>query len=451
MATLEAIVGSTNYTISGGGTTYRVFLDGGGLPPIRRLIERGPLQHGAFDLGYRVDVRTLRLMLAYSVSSASAAVTRRDALYAIFAPGNGVIRLRETRDDSSVRQIDCHVVGVMDMPQSERTEGPAGTLQQFLITLQAADPFWYDPVQQTASATGAATVAWRLAQGTIDSSAVEEYVTSPSQGQNWTATLDTLSNFSIGLRTSKNSADASKYAFISYYSSNYHMYLGGDRFRYRGAGVNWDVSSIWPDTSAHNIIITATYDAGYTFGVWRDGTLVATSTPGWTAYSFAAITQKWRSDQSGANTWTDAITRAAIYNIALSDSQVTALNSTLTSGDTTNLSMTVNYGGSAEEYPLLVVTGPITSPIITNGATGLSLDFTGYTVASGTTLMINTAYGYKTVVDSAGVNRIDKLVNASNLATWRFLPGNNGISMTGGSTDSGTKLDVNYYRRYWGA
>ncbi len=450
MATLAVIVNGVSTTISGGTTTYRVFMDGAGLPPIRRLTYRAATQHGGFDQGYRVDMRQIRLALAYDASSASAAVTRRDAIYALFAPTGYPIQLRETRDDASVRQIDCHVIGVMDIPQSERTEGPAGQMQRFLVTLQAADPFWYDPTVANAETTSG-TVGWQLAGGQIASAYVEEYVATPSQGQDWTATLGTQSNFSIALRTSKNSADAIANAFSSYSDINNYMYLGGDRFRYWGAAVSWDVISIWPNTSAHNIIIVATYAAGYQFQVYRDGTLLATSPSGMAAYTFSTATERWRCDANGVNTWTDAITRAAIYNVALSSTQVAALNTTLTSGDTTSYGVTIAYTGSADEYPILALAGPITSPVITNGLTGTTLNFNGYTIADGTTLFIDLRFGYKTVQDSAGVNRIDKLTNASALATWRLAAGSNGIALSGSGTGANTKLSFSYYKRYWAA
>lgn len=454
MATLAVIVNGVSTTISGGTTSYRVFMDGAGIPPIRRLTERGATQQGAFDLGYRVDMRTIRLVLAYEVSSASAAVTRRDAIYGLFAPTGVPIQLRETRDDASVRQIDCHVSGVMDMPQSERTEGPAGQLQRFLVTLQAADPFWYDPTVGSA-ATTSSTVGWQLANGQIASGAVAEASAAPTQGQNITAGNFGDADWSIGLRTAP-AAAGTQYIFDIYQSVSGDM---GNRIRlgriyyemFGGPylGIYYGIPT-FSGTSTQNVIITY-HSSSKTTTIYRDGTQIFTGSATVSTVFDGALGKKWRSDYAGSNTWTAALTRAAIYNITLNSTQVAALNSTLTSGDTTAYAVTVAYTGSADEYPILALAGPITSPVITNGLTGTTLDFTGYTIADGTTLYIDLRYGYKTVQDSTGVNRIDKLTNASSLAAWRLAPGNNGIALGGSGTGANTRLSFSYYKRYWAA
>lgn len=112
------------------------------------------------------------------------------------------------------------------------------------------------------------------------------------------------------------------------------------------------------------------------------------------------------------------------------------------------------YGGSFDAFPTITVTGPITDALITNGITGETLSFAGYTVASGTTLTIDLAYGKKTVIDSNGANQISKLAAGSSLATWRILsrleaPGGiNPITISGSGLTVASQVLLEYRNRF---
>jgi hypothetical protein len=67
---------------------------------------------------------------------------------------------------------------------------------------------------------------------------------------------------------------------------------------------------------------------------------------------------------------------------------------------TVNQTRTITYNGTFEEYPIVIIQGPITNPVITNITTGDKLDFTGTTINSGTTYTIDLRYGVKTVTDN---------------------------------------------------
>lgn len=421
---------------------------GVGSAPVRRLSQRGPLQDGVSDLGYRLEPRMITLSIMIVGTSKSATDGHRDTLATLLKPSSTPLALKYTRDDAAVRQIDCYVVNQVDMP-AQRGER-FGFWQRVVVQLVAPDPLWYDPTAGSASAGSFTTTGWQLAKGTVASGNVDEYVLAPTQGQAWGAgVLDTYSDFTIALRSSKNAASSTDYAWTVYYNANDSMWLSETEYVYRVSGSNMSMTSIWPDASSHNIIITGTWASGrYQLRAYRDGVLLATSTWTWITINFTSSTKKWRSDSAGANGWIDAVTRAAVYNIALNETQVTALSSTLTSGDTTTASASISYAGTADEYPILTLTGPVTSPIVTNGATGDVLDFTGYTLAASTTLTIDLRYGYKTVTDSAGVNRIDELTSDSDLTTWRLVSGTNAISFEGGSTSGATALQISYYNRY---
>lgn len=120
------------------------------------------------------------------------------------------------------------------------------------------------------------------------------------------------------------------------------------------------------------------------------------------------------------------------------------------------LDQTINvaYGGSWEEYPIIIIQGPITSPIITNTTTGDVLDFTGATLGVSDVWTINLRYGNKTVVDQNGVNKISALTSASTLGTWRLLSrrdtagGINAIRVQGSGGSTATQVFMKYNERY---
>jgi hypothetical protein len=125
---------------------------------------------------------------------------------------------------------------------------------------------------------------------------------------------------------------------------------------------------------------------------------------------------------------------------------------------TIDASIAVDYVGSATSYPHLIrISGPITNPIISNGASGDTLDFTGTTIADGDYYDIDCRYGYKTVTSKAGTNRLDKLTAGSDLATFALLPAEDGsatranvIRVRGSAVTAETKVEISYYDRFIG-
>lgn len=116
----------------------------------------------------------------------------------------------------------------------------------------------------------------------------------------------------------------------------------------------------------------------------------------------------------------------------------------------------VAYVGDWATFPVIEIDGPIANPVITNLTVGAKLDLTGVTIAAGDSYIIDCRYGFKTVVDAAGVNRIDKLSDDSDLATFRLeadpdAPGGvNSIRVQGSGATSATEIFIRYYNRYVG-
>lgn len=116
--------------------------DGFGMPPFHRLNERGPLQHGVTDRGYRLDPRTVNLIIPTIGATWADRYTRRQQLIAQLAPGDDALILRFTDPGGNIYNLDCYCVA-----------GPAfaskdtwGNDFKAVFTLYAPDPSWYDPV-----------------------------------------------------------------------------------------------------------------------------------------------------------------------------------------------------------------------------------------------------------------------------------------------------------------
>lgn len=109
----------------------------------------------------------------------------------------------------------------------------------------------------------------------------------------------------------------------------------------------------------------------------------------------------------------------------------------------------IDYQGSWEEYPTILVTGPIVNPTVTNLTTGDKL-MLNYSVQPGEVVTFTLAYGFKTITLGDGTNLIGFLSPDSDLATFRLVPGINEITVTGSGMDASTGLSLDYFDRYIG-
>lgn len=123
---------------------HPVFLDGAGIIPVRRILDKAPLQQGMTDRGFRQDARRMTLQLMLEGKSPADADKLRDQVAQWFVPTNTPLRLKVTRDDMQVRQIDCYVDGTIDFPRSNQI----GSGQLVTVPLVAPNPSWYLPTQQ---------------------------------------------------------------------------------------------------------------------------------------------------------------------------------------------------------------------------------------------------------------------------------------------------------------
>lgn len=270
--------------------------DGFGMPPVRRLSERGPLQHGVTDIGYRLDPRLLQVGFVVQATTEAALENKRDILLDLFRPTETPVTLRLYRANGQLRHIDAHVTDGLAFGQATRRGGGGSPITMRVdLALSAPDPIWYDPT--------VIAVSFGVAAG--------------AGGMNVPTPVPTL---------------------------------------------------IGPST------VDQTTQAGYV--------------------------------------------------------------------------------GNWDAYPTIIIQGPITDPIVTNVTTGEKLSFLGFALAAGVTYTIDTRYGYKTVTDNTGVNRINQLSNDSDLTGFHLeadAPGNvNTLKVTGSGANSATQVFVRFTNNYIG-
>jgi len=139
------------YIIRGGKTLeisdmvkYHVIeFDGLGMAPLHRIGQRGPMQDGVTDVGYRLDPRTILLSIMAYAATPAQFHDRRQELIEILKPGKTITLkwIFATSSGARTRCIDCHCTGGLSLPSS-------GMIQQAfndVVQLYAPDPTFYDP------------------------------------------------------------------------------------------------------------------------------------------------------------------------------------------------------------------------------------------------------------------------------------------------------------------
>jgi len=122
--------------------TYCYFIghSGFGMPGISRIEERSPMQNGVTDLGFRLDARTLILVLAIKGKTPEEFYTKRSNLINMFVPSNtaGIVKLSV---GSITREISGHVVSGLEFDLSDNNP----LYQKAAVAIRCGNPTWYDP------------------------------------------------------------------------------------------------------------------------------------------------------------------------------------------------------------------------------------------------------------------------------------------------------------------
>ncbi len=138
---ISLIYKGTETSLTDGTIGRLLAIDGIGEPPLHRLEERGPQQHGGTDIGFRLDPRIINLALWISAPSLSALEDKRRVLVDTFRATTVTKTLRFMLDNGEVYDADGHSAGAMVLP----LEGGTGFTIKAGIQFRCADPTFYDP------------------------------------------------------------------------------------------------------------------------------------------------------------------------------------------------------------------------------------------------------------------------------------------------------------------
>lgn len=453
--TLQVIRGSTTYTIS---DPYLLEgAEGMGGASVRNIEESGPYQDGATHLDERLDPRAITLKLNVVGTSSSVLDGYRDTLMTIFKPVRGVpITLKVTRDDGTVRQIDTRRTGALDIPLVAINR--PGNLHRAVVQLRAAEPLWYNPTAGTVT-YNASALSWWTGGGAIPAANILDHVESPAAGDNIGGTsVAAGSPMTIYFKSPYVTAGSvTKYAY-SFYTGGSTMGFFADSDFYGGIAttfITWETEYThdlgnWIGAGTLNYFIV---HSGTSHRLYKDTTTLQEEIPFAKAAWPAAGTAKfWRRGINKASSdWPVALPYAAVYNIALDETQRNGLINA-TSG-TAVYGTAFAYAGDYDTYPIVKITGPIGNPVLTNLVTGDKLDFTGGTVGSAEVWTIDTRYGNKTA--TSGTTSVANFLSTdSDLASFRIVAapiatgGTNVITLAGTVTSGTPTIQIIYNERY---
>lgn len=471
---VTATVGSDSINLHNDAPFSIRSIRGAGGVNIRRVTIQGPAQDGDTDKGYRLGTRDLELTVIFKAVDDATLDGYRDTLTSFFKPlTHTPVKLRITRDDAAVRQIDCYPRGTSPVDIRLVPELRPGHTHQATISLRAADSPWYNPTQGSAGVIGTSFVGatWWLAGGAIGTAQVMEHGTAPTQGQAWTYTgtpdvptysgTSYLGGYTIAFRSGREPLTHGKFAFfagdgsdgtpsVSFrtYLTNWYAYGNGVAGKPTYSVAN---GSVGMPVGTSNFFIT--HQVADSLDIYS-GTIRLGGNSGQDVV-MGGTARRWRSDATNSvgSRWTEALEKYAVYVPQLNSGQLAALDyfMNIPAGQTSTQYIPVAYDGNLPEYPQLSITGPVTGPSITNLATGHTLDFGTITIGAGTTYLINTHPQFKTVLMGT-VNKRGELTADSDLDAFHISPnatgGTNVFFLDGTAMGTATALAITWYNRY---
>lgn len=138
---ITVINGTVETVLDDGTLGYLVAYDGWGMTPNHRLSDRGSLQHGETDRGFRLDPRFGSLVFQMPAGDPAAMYDIRDVFLSLFSPANSP-KIRFDLPNGKTRQIDVVYYDDMLLPW---TGSESGFSPKISVTLKASDPTFYDP------------------------------------------------------------------------------------------------------------------------------------------------------------------------------------------------------------------------------------------------------------------------------------------------------------------
>lgn len=428
---LDAIVNDVTYSLSDGDPFRLESAQGLAMPSVRRLTERGPRQDGDTDLGYRLEPRTITLALNFYADTYAALDGHRDTLATIFKPARGYdIKLRVTRDDGAVRQIDCHTVGPVDV-RLVREERP-GKLHRAVVQLRAADPTWYDPTQTEETLIVGPYWAQGDTETFIPMSNILDYDVDPEIGQVISGSVAIGNPWSFFFETTLPddwTTDITSSKYLIYYPSVSVRY-SNNRIAISvmsGTGVPYLEGTTYIIAGNHQY---ALFSNGGTAYFYRDnvprGTINVEGAP--TGGTEGYWRDLW---WAGPTEWDWEVGKVAFYDVALTADMRDALFNPANAN-------TIVYEGDWPVYPTILLNGPITTPTIAVAETDMTLTFGTRNLAENETWTIAWTNSTATVYSSMDGDITDEMTG---YADWKLQPdpvipgGTHTITITSGTSD----------------
>lgn len=129
--------------------------------------------------------------------------------------------------------------------------------------------------------------------------------------------------------------------------------------------------------------------------------------------------------------WYDPVQKSIVLS-PMAEELVFPATFSIVFGSTSSSHGYISYAGTWEEYPRIVIYGPITNPTVTNETTGEKISFV-FTVNPGDSIDINLSYSVKSATLRGGtINMLPYITTDSDLTTFHIHPGyNNHILVSG--------------------
>lgn len=449
----QAVIDGTTSELNDGNPFRFKSVEGMGPVEVVRLGKRSPLQHGVTDLGFRLRPRVLQFVFTFNATTDAILDARRQTFMGIFRPTTGFpITLRVTRDDGTVRTLECYTAGRVDI--SPTTSARPGHTHEASVHLRAHDPAWEAVSATTATFAGTAH-DWWTGGGMIGTANVMEHTEWPTQGQPWTYTGTITGDWTVAFRSGQETGSGTKTAFrVGNALPNQDPKL----WWYGGVSWAFDQTNMGVTTmpaGTHNYIqVKETISGFHHLFLYYDGdTLFLNNTA--LDFDITTANRAWRAapGSAAATRWDSEMPKVAVYNKALSFAERSALDAHMTGTGILGTVTAVN-GGDFNEYPYITIQGPILNPILTNVTTGDVLDMQGLTLGSADTYFVDLRDGNKTLTSIAGSNVFGGVGTPAYFAGWYLAPdpiatgGTNSIRVQGGSTSTQTSIIFSYQNHY---
>lgn len=434
---LTATVGTLTATLTDGSPYKLEDAAGLGAPEVVRLHERGPLQNGLADLGYRVGPRTVTLSVLFRATSGSALDAHRTTLTRLFQPQTDTpIQLKLTRDDGATRQLECYTTTGTDI-EIVPLQAP-GNLHRAVVQLRAASPYW----SSTATPTGTATPYDKTLWATLGTAATPlDYASNLPAGGTAITYSGTIAAASSGYTIAAlvSGVGTAGTPTLYQFGTSTPVYL-----RWVTGSAQWQFDSL-PAANYYNTYTPTTGTAIYiikvsganqvTLRIFNTGGTEIGVSQGQPTHAVPLDeTQRW---WGGPYTGQPGTAFGTVSRIALYASQLQLNDLMLIYYSPNNYFQpgTIVNAGDVAVQPLVTLRGYLTNPVVTNSTTGKTLTLTG-TINTGETIAIDLRTADKTVLDGAGSPRYDLLPSLTEMTQFAVAPGTNTFTITAGSIGS---------------